>query len=132
MTYIMGTQRQQERYRTDASQRLSGPPAAMVLILVCVLVLVIAGLALLGTWLTFAFAIALLLCGVIAMSLYVWNAGRGGRTEARREPGLPDADDARDEGSLPDKDTGLDLSPHDIPPDNPARRELLEHRHPDR
>jgi membrane protein implicated in regulation of membrane protease activity len=78
-----------------------------------------------------AVAIALMLLALVALSRYVRRiAGtrrspssertRGGERRAERRRGAP--------GQTSDGEAHRELSPHDVPEDNPARRELERRR----
>jgi len=110
------TARARRKQQAPGSAATALPAGAFV-----VLVLVIVGLVLFGGWVAFGFAVALMVLGVFALTRFVQRLMRTPSSEL--DAGLSGMH--RDLSITPEAHE--DLSPHDIPLDSPAHREL-EHR----
>jgi hypothetical protein len=100
----------------------SGVPFVLATAALFLLALVIVGLLALGGWVAFAAAILLLLLGLFGLSRYVQRIAwtRSSRVHLRRglagmNDDLSNTDDAHE-----------DISPRDLPLDNPAHQEVEE------
>lgn len=100
--------------------RSSGSAGALAILGSAALVAAIVGMLALDSWWTFAIAILLLIAGVFALTRFVQALGWTPRSGRRIEGGLKGM---HEDLSISDE-VHDELSPHDVPPDNPAHHEL--------
>jgi hypothetical protein len=93
-------------------------PAAFVILLAVVII----ALVLFGGWVGFGFALALLLVGVYVLSRYVQRVAWTRSSPERLRGGLS----GMNEDLAVSDDVHEELSAHDLPPDSPARHEIVE------
>lgn len=104
----------------DRSPGPTGPAAVLPMAGFFVLALGIVGLLALGGWVAFAFAIGLLVVGVFALVRYVQRLAWTRKSRVHLRHGLSGMNE---DLSVTD-DAHTEVSPLDIPPDNPAHREV--------
>ena len=118
-----------ERSGTEPPEAPGGRSPTAAVAGFCGLIVLIVGLVLIGSWVTFAVALALMLLGVVGMARFL------------RVVTAPDSREAEDRSGVRGMHEDLsiseevhdELSAHDVPLGNPARRELEEAREqPDR